>query len=435
MMKFLLNFFLMLVLTTCKMFAQDILSLDSAIEIGLKNNYGIAIARNETKIAEHNHSPGNAGFLPEVNLTAAGTKSDNNTKQKYSNGQEVNQNNVSSTNLNAGAGLSWTLFDGLKMFATSGKLKMLAEQGELNARIEIENTVFAIMSSYYDMVRIKQLIRSETESLSIYEERQHIAQTKLNIGSGSRQELLQTIVDKNSIRSSMLTQMQQLREAGSNLNALLARPAETVFDVTDSINISRLYKKEDLFKSVFSKNNTLQYQERNIKVASYSIKEYESQRMPKIGINANYNYLRNENKAGFSLYNQTNGFSYGFSASWNLFNGFNTSREVKNARLVWNNAKTQFEYTKNAIGTALFNAWNNFENMQQLLALEEENILLAKENLDISLQRFKLGASSILELKDAQNSYELAAARVISARYNTRLAEVQLMKLNGDLVK
>jgi len=429
------NLFIILAMVNTGAFAQELLTLDKAIETALKNNYGIIVARNEARIAENNNSPGNAGFLPSLDLSAAAAKSDNTIKQQYADGREVNQSNVTSTSLSAGATLTWTLFDGMKMFATSGKLKTLADQGELNTKIEIENTIYAIMSSYYDVVRIKQLIRAGAESLKVYEEREKITQTKFDIGSGSKQELLQTKVDKSSLQTSLLFAEQALYEAKANLNLLLAQPPETAFYVDDSMTISDQYKKEDLVKTVVNRNYSLLFIEKNIHVAGYSVQEYQSLRYPRLGINAGYDFIKNENKAGFSLFNQTSGLSAGVGLTWNIFDGFNTNRQIKNTKLVYTSAVQQYEYAKNSLNVILLNAWRKFENAKEILALEEENIMLAKENMDIALERFKLGASTIIELKEAQNSYEESSVQVITARYNARLAEVQLMKLNGDLVK
>ena len=416
-------------------FSQELLTLDKAIGLVMQNNFGIIIAGNQAQMAKNDDTWGNAGFLPQVNVTGGGNLSANDTRQHYSSGQEVDKNNVSSSSLNAGIGLSWTLFDGLKMFASASRLQALAEQGELNLKIEIENTLYQLMQAYYEVVRQKQLIRASEEILSGYEEQEKISETRLAVGSGNRQELLQTKVDKNSIRSSLLLNRQALSLAKASLNLLMARPPETEFDITDSLNLISAYSKESLFKSVPERNFSLAAAGKELVASRYSIREFESQRLPKAGITAAYNFGRTENKAGFVLLNQNLGYNLGFTVSWNLFNGFNTFRQVKNARLVWRNAQQMYDYTKSAVSAGLYNSWKEFEDAREILKLEEDNILLALENREIALHRYKLGASNILELKSAQSSYESASARLVSARYNARMAEIKLMKLNGDLLR
>jgi outer membrane protein len=51
--------------------AQDFLTIEDAISIGLENNYGVQISRNLLEQAENNHSIGNAGFLPVLDLTSS----------------------------------------------------------------------------------------------------------------------------------------------------------------------------------------------------------------------------------------------------------------------------------------------------------------------------------------------------------------------------
>ncbi len=425
----------MLALAVMAAHGQGNLTLDSAIATALKNNYGLLIARNQAQIAHNENTLGNAGFLPSLDLDAGVSYSLNNTQQEYSTGEKVSRNGAEASSRYAGAALTWTLFDGLKMFATQGRLKLMADQGELNVKIQVENTVLAVMTSYYDVVRIKELIRSGTESLKIYEERENITRTKLDVGTGTRQDLLQTQVDKNSLRSSLLRSMQQLDEAKANLNLLLARPAVTPFDISDSIMLENRYNREELFRSAMQRNNSLLYQQKSAESARYTIREYESLRYPRIGLNAAWDFTRNRNNASLSTYNQSAGPSAGLTATWNIFNGFNTNRLIRNARLSWSSAVAQYDYTKNTLDRDLLNAWRKYEDARSILELEEDNIRLAAENLDIALQRFRLGASSILEMKDAQNSYEASAARLITARYDAKIAEAELMRLNGDLVR
>ncbi len=136
-MKHTIGVFLCLFIFHSLTFAQENLSLTSAIETTLKNNYFIQISRNSNEISKNNNSLGNAGFLPSLDLNATISNSRNNTKQKYSNGNEVNSNNASTDNINAGARVTWTLFDGLKMFAAKSRLGLTEEASTIQLKIAI----------------------------------------------------------------------------------------------------------------------------------------------------------------------------------------------------------------------------------------------------------------------------------------------------------
>jgi outer membrane protein len=415
--------------------AQDTLTLEQAIQTALKNNYSIIVARNETEIAKNNNSPGNAGFLPRVDLNLSTNSANNTTHQIFSNAPEVNRSGVRSQNLNSGLVLQWTLFDGGRMFVSYKKLKEIEDLSQLNARLAVENIVARVIAGYYNITRQGQLQKAAKEALSIHEERVRIAETRYNIGSGSKLEFLQAKVDYNAQKAILLRAEIAFANAKTELGLLLAKPSATDFNVTDSIVVSYLPKYEELKTSILKRNTQLLIAEKNIPIAKLTVKEWQSFYLPSVGFIASYNFNKTENAAGFTLLNQNRGFNTGFTATWNLFNGFNTRREAGNAKLAQLNSETRFNETLNVVESGLLIAWRDFQSKLQLVAMEEENYLLAKENVNVALERFRLGSSNTLELKEAQRSFEDAQARMVSARYDAKLAETELMRLNGELVK
>jgi outer membrane protein len=417
--------------------AQEKLTLPDAFAIGLKNNYSITIARNDALKAANDNIPGNAGLLPSVSLNASGNKSINDTKQKYSNGAaDVNRNKVASDNLAASGVLDWTIFDGFKMFATKSRLNELQIIGELDAKVQIENTLEQIISSYYSVVREKQLLKAVQEAINIYQERVRIAQTKFEIGSSAKIDLLQAKVDYNAQRSEQLNEQTVLRNAKITLNRLLSRPADTEFDVADTtIPIVYAPKLEELKTTVVKQNYTLLSAERNVNVSSFTLNEVKSERYPRIGVTAGYYYSKTDNAASLVLLNQNTGPAYGFNISWNIFNGSVVNSRIKNARLDYENSTLHLSDIKTQIEADLLSAYQTFESNLELLKLEEENLVLAVENVQVSLERYRVGKGTQIELTLAQKNLDDAENRTVSARYNTKLSETTLMKLNGELVK
>lgn len=416
-------------------FSQDMMTLNQVVEITLKNNFNILIAKSLSDINANDVTPGNAGMLPQVSLNASGNTASNSTKQHYSSGPDVNKSGVGSNAISSGVALNWTLFDGMKMFATYDKLKELKTMGELNLKIEIENNIAKVFAAYYDVVRQKQLIKSASESISIYEEREKIAQARFNIGSGSKLEVMQARVDVNALKSQLFKYQTALYDVKASLNNLLARSPETDFDVGDSIAITYNPKYEELKTSIEKQNNGLLFSEGSLKVSDLTLKEMRALRYPKLGVNANYNFSRSENQAGFVLLNQNLGFNAGFTASWNLFNGFEVNRQVKDAQIQTMVSKLRYDMTKLQVQTNLATAYRNFEQAKELLKMEEENSKIAKENVEVALESFRIGKTSSLELKDIQKSYDDALVRLANSCYDAKAAETELMRLNGILVK
>lgn len=415
--------------------AQEKLTLQQAIELALKNNLDILIEKNNAEVAANSNTLGNAGMLPRVDLQASTNFGNNATKQEFSSGLVVDKTGVQSTNLNAGVYLTWTLFDGLKMFATHKRLQEMEVMGQLSSKIQIENTISQLIITYYDVVRQKQLIIGLEENLAISEERLKIAQKKFDIGSGSKLEVLQAKVDKNAQTSGLLRQRTLLSELKANLNQLMARDAELEFDVEEEIPNEFKLKYEEMKSSIEKNNSSLQLLKSNILVNDQLIRESRSQLFPKLNFNANYLFARSQNQAGFALLNQNLGLNLGFTASWTIFNGFNTSTQIKNARLQIDNANYEYNNSKQLLNLQLHLLFKRYQDDAKLLGLEEENVNLAKEAVDIALERFRIGSSNSIELKEIQRSYEEALTRLAQARYNAKASEVQLMKLNGEIVK
>lgn len=411
------------------------MTIEQAIEAALKNNYDILIAKNQATQAKNNNTLGNAGMLPRLDLNASSTLANNATKQEFASGLVVDQSGVQSKNISTGAYLTWTVFDGLKMFATKERLQELESMGELNTKVQIENTLVKVITAYYTIAMQKQVISGLKENIAVSEERLKIAQKKLEIGSASKMDMLQAKVDLNALNSTLIRQNTLLHDAKANLNQLLLQPAEQEFDVLDSIPLINQYKYEELQNAILSNNSDLLFAQKNIEINKYAVRENRSLSYPKLNLNANYIFSRAQNQAGFSLLNQNLGLNLGFTASWTIFNGFVNSNAVKNMQLTVQNSIYEYDNLKSLTQLNLLKVFKKYQDDASVLALEEESKQLAKENLKIALERFRLGATTSIELKVAQQTYEEATNRLAEARFNAKISETQLLKLIGGVVK
>lgn len=416
-------------------FAQEQFTIEEAIQLGIKNNYNILVANNNATIAANDNSLGNAGMLPVVDINASTNFANNATKQEFNTGAAVDKAGVKSNSINSGVYLTWTLFNGLKMFATHQQLSMLESMGKLSTKIQIENTVESIVVAYYNAVKQKQLIKGLNENIKISEERLTIAQKKFEIGSGSKLDVLQAKTDKNAQTSMLYRQKTVLDELKANLNQLMARPAETEFEVGDSIPVSFQLKYDELKGNYQKTNLNLIFAQENISYYKQQLKATKADLFPVVNLNANYLFSRAENQAGLILLNRNLGFNYGLTASWRIFNGFTLNNRIKNAQLQVENASLNYTNSQTQIEQQLLIAFKRFQDDQKILELEEDNLKLVRESVNIALERFRIGSSNTLELQTIQQTFEDALIRLEEARYNAKVSETTLMKLNGNLVK
>ena len=429
-------FLLFLFFIPVKIFSQDsLLTLQQAIEISLKNNYDIRIITNKKDQQENNNSIGNSGMLPNIDANASYTRSSNSLKQKYSNNLEVNRNASLSTNAVADLAATWTIFDGMKMFNTKEKLSELYMLSQDELKIQIENTLQELITAYYSIVKHQQLLKSLREEILFSQERVTISDRKMNNGSGSRLEWLQTKTDFNRQRSIEIELESNIDAERMNLNLLMGRKIETPFAVEDSVIITYKPMIEDLKKSVLDQNNQINYFKRNQRISQLELKEKQSLRFPVINLNAHYIYSKTTNEAGFTLLNQINGFNYGATATIPLFHGLNINRQIKNSKIDALNSDISFENMQSQINSDLLNAWRTFKKNFELLQIEEQNIGYAREVLSVSQERYRIGMSSVIEQQNVQRTFEEAMKRLAEARFNAKISETILRRLNGELVK
>ena len=414
--------------------AQNVLTTDQAILEALQYNYNIKVYQNEAAIAENDITPGNAGMLPVLNLNTNATLGQTSFKQSYTTGTELNRSNAGSKNANGNLAFSWTVFDGMKMFVVYKRLSEFSELSQLNTKLQVEKTIAEVLMAYYEIVRQKQILNVLDTNIVILNERLKVADTRVKIGNGSRSDWLQIKVDLNAQLAGRIRQRKVIEVAKLNLNTIMGRE-NVEFEVVNDIPLDYQPELDHLKTSVLERNTGIQIGKKNFLLTELSLKETRALRYPKIALVANYNMSATDNQAGFLLSNRQLTWNTGVNATWNLFNGFNQNRMERDANLRIANSRIQLEGVKILVQNELFSAWQNYQTSIEILNLEEENILFAKENISLALERLRLNNISIIDMKEAQKSLEEVQNRLVLARFEAKLAEIELMRLNGDLLK
>jgi outer membrane protein len=427
-----------------KAFAQTEVSLEQVVALALEKNYDILISRkvSEGTLIDNRFAP--AAFLPVVNAT--GNVAWTNANQYLRTRNRTNTEKIDTTqgptaanNITGAITLQWTLFDGTRMFATRERVEQLAEQGQLALKDQMSNTIAAVISNYYNVVRQKQQLLAIEEQMKVGVERVNLAERKLEVGSGVKPELLQARVDLNAQRTQQIQQQVTIASLKAQLNALTGISLPQNFDVADTILIDLSLSNGDAFQSLENTNYQLLAARKNISVANLVRRERRAEYLPFLNFNAAYNYARNDNTVllnPFSpLFNRTRGPNYGFTVTMPIMNAFNTRRLNQRARIEFDRQTLLYDQQKININVALQNAFVNYENAKKILLIEEETIGAAKENLSIALQTFKAGVTTSVELRIAQQSLADAYNRLITARFNAKVAETELLRLNGSLLK
>lgn len=428
-----LKLFALLCLTAISAFAQQQLTLQEAISIALQNNYDIKISKNVSSIAKNNANIGNAGMLPNLTGSYTNGGSIQNTRQTPATGPDRVITGAKSTNQSYGADLNWTIFDGFTMFANYDRLKELQKQGEVNSRLAILTTVSDVITAYYDVVRQQQLVIAADSAMDVSVLRTNIAKTKLQLGRGSKLDVLTAQVDYNTDTSSYLQTKNALQVAKVRLNQLLVRDISTNFTVDKYIELEKGLLYTQLAEVATKQNPTVQNAFINQKIASLNLKAVRGARYPSISLNSGYSRANSTSPTGFNQKFAANGFTYGVTASINLFNGFLQRQQERNAKIEIDNAGLNLEKTKLDVNAQLLSAYQNYTTYLDLVKLEQRNVDIAKENLDITLAKYRLGSIAPLELREAQRNAIDVQNRFIEMQYQAKLAETTLKEISGSI--
>jgi outer membrane protein len=415
--------------------AQELLTVEDAIKIGLEKNYSILIVKNSQEIAKAQNNFGNAGMSPQVSLNGNLNLANVNSHQEFFTGAIQDRNSAQSNQTGASVNVSWTIFDGLKMFAIKKRLTENEQLTAISLKQQMETTVYNIIVAYYNIVKTTELIKAAKQNLSIYEERKKIAKVKLEIGSDSKVDFLLSQSDENKAKSAIIQLELQLLTTKTTLNNLLNKTVNTEFKTTDSIVVNYNPNIDELKKSVLTSNSSILLSKQNELIVAQTIKEARSASLPFVQLNGAYNFTRSQSQAGQVLLSRQAGLNGGLTASWLLFNGNKNNQLIKERNLLYLNQKYYTEQAQQQVDGVVYNNYKSYLLNKEIVDLERQNLTDSKEVLNVSLERYKIGKANLLETIETQKNLEDAQTRYIEALYAIKIAETELLRANGSLIK
>ncbi|WP_194976974.1 TolC family protein [Aquiflexum lacus] len=434
-MRKLLLTFVLIGLTFATLHAQgnEELDLEKAVLIGLERNYGVKIAANNVAIAERDIKIGTGSFfMPTITGNFANSFNREDVKQQFANSPEPNEVPGAKTENENYSIVGFYGFRPETIYSIK-ILGKLAEISDLDAKVLVENTVAAISSSYFRLVLELQRYNVLKTTLDLSQSRLDIAKARYELGGAGRRDFLTAQVDYNADLSLLVNQELIIKNARINLNELLALTPDREFVVKDTISVDKNLLLEDLLENAYLNNKQFLLTQRQENVAFLALKETQAQRLPQVNLNAAYNRNTFTSEAGFLLLNQRTGINYGLTASLNVFSGFTLNRRIQNARVQKLNAEYAVQDLEIQMVSDIQRAYNTYNTNIQLLDIEYSNYKTAIENADIALERFRLGISDYLQFRDAQVNLLTAENRLLTALFNIKEMEIELMRLSGRI--
>lgn len=412
---------------------DTVLSLKDAVEIALKNNYHIQLSKNNSTVAQNNVTLGNAGFLPQVGGTFTTTHSIQNTTQTRSDGTVNVIHGANNASTSYGPNLNWTIFNGFGMFANYDALKQYNQLSQVQSRDTIQSTIASVIETYYNLINLNEGLKALQGAIAISRTQLRIANDKFQVGRASKLEVLNAQVGLNTDTANYLNQLQQFKAAKIQMNQLLVRNLQTNFAVGDTIIVDDKLVLGDILSKAENQNPAILSAQINKRISEINLKQVQAGRYPQVSVNSGYAISNSQTPAGFARSQDTKGFSYGLTATINIFNGFNQNRLERNARIGIDNASINYKQITLNVQAQISNLYVSYLSGLDLMKLGQSNVEVAKRNLDISLEKYKLGNITPLEIREAQRNYLDAQSKFFTAQYQSKSAEIMLKEITGSI--
>jgi len=417
--------YIAIILSPVALQAQQ-LTLHDAVETALRNNLGIQVARNNATAAGINNSYGVAGGLPLVTATGSDVEQVTSIKQEYANpANNKTSNNASSNNLSASLNASMLLYNGSRVQNAHLRLGLIESQSKQQLNSRALTLVYNVMLRYYDIIRQQSYARTLNASIDVSREKLEIVKAQQSAGVANNADLFQAQVDLNTQVQNLQAQQLVIEQAKTDLLTLLTLKPDSAINISDTILVDRSVELGPVINAIQS-NPDVSMADQQISINEYIEKETAAQRYPSLSANAGYNFSHTKNAAGFSLLNQSYGPFAGVGVSIPIFNGSVYKKQteiadinVKNAQLLKDTLV--INYTANAVKN-----WQAYNNNLQQLETAKANYDLSGKLLDLVLQRFQLKQATIVDLKNAQDSFENAGYLLVNVSFSAKAAELRL---------
>ena len=414
---------------------RDTLSLQAAVQQAVENNYSIQVARTNEQISDNSLNIGNAGLLPSVSLSSSGSLQQQDTRQEFEQPLgEQTINGAQSSNLDASVNLQYTLFDGLGNTYNYRQLKTEKNLTEAQARQTIEQTLLRVVQQYYQVARLRAEAEIAKEAVTLSQQRLSRVETGVQFGNKSRVDLTNAQVDLDTDSTTLIEAKTQYRNARRTLNVLLGQAPNTPVTVEEQVSFQQDLERQALLEQAQERNSSLQAADYEVKNARLQKKIANASYFPEVNLTSSYTYSQSASDAGFLNEQRSSGIRSGLELNMPLFSGFQNDIRAENAELRLQNQKNRKAETELNIRRDLTNAYATYEQNLRALRLEKRSVDNARLNLRRTRESYQVGQATATQLREAQVNFTRAKTRLTNARYDAKLAEVELYQLAGLLL-
>ena len=412
--------------------SQNMLRLPDAVNLALKNSLEVQLSKNfvETNTVLNNY--GVAGGLPIVTTSIADNEQISSINQKFNTGANILRDAAAANNFSLGVTGSILLYNGNRVVATKSRLATLVNQSEQLLNSQIQNVMAGVMVGYYDVVRQQSYLKTIEKSIDASNQQLEIIKTRQSVGLANNADLFQAQIDFNALLQARQSQQLTIDQAKTELLRQLSLNPDSVIIIQDTILVDKNILMADILNNL-SKNADIVAAQDKIKINELLVKETAALRYPSIRTSTGYNFTRNQAAAGQILLNQNYGPFLSLNVIIPIYNGSVFKRQQKVAEINVSNAELDKQVLIRDYHAQVVKVYQSYAITMQQLKTEQENYNLSNQLLELVLQRFKFRQATIVDVKNAQQSFEASGYRLVNLNFAAKSAEIELKRLANKL--
>ena len=401
------------------------LTLSSALEQALENNYGLIISRADVQVAEINNNWGTAGRYPTIGFDI----SDNNN-------YELN-NSIYTNRLSTGIGLDWLLFDGFRVKVTKAKLDNLKDLTAGQLSVQVESTIEDIILVYYSVLLQKEQLKVLETVMQLSDDRYQYELKKKSLGGSVTYNVLQAKNVYLTDKANFLNQEMLVRNSTRNLNFMIGVDPAVSWEFTEAFEADTSeFVLADLISKMKADNQSLKNQYTGLLLSENETSLQKSSFYPSVSLGAGLDYGHTwAYSGGAQTFNNETILPYGnVRLSFDIYSAGVRKRGVEIARINEEVAKVEIDQMEHALTNELFNLFDFHEVRLELLNVANENLEAAELNLSISEDKYRSGVINSFNYRDVQLIYLSVSYQRLQAVYNLIGSKAGLTRITGGFL-
>ena len=394
-------------------------TLEEALRMAELNNPQLEQSASSVEVAQYQELVAWGQFLPDLSLRYQ--FSDASSGRLDPTGQAI-----TTTSYSAQLGASVDLFRGFRRFTDLKEAKLGVEASQARLREAEYTTAELVKISYFNAVANRELVRVERDRVSRQEDQLAFVEQQLELGRATRSDVLRSQVDLNNARVALLTAENTARNSRYALAEAVGvtEPLEPV--ETAELEAEPLpYGREELLSMALSGAPSLVSARSQAAADEAAVASAKSAYLPTLTFSGGWAW------SNIDYPPQNRSWSLALSGQLPLFNGFTRESQLYTARAQADQSRSAERAVDLALRKDLDQAWGTIEAAVASIGLAEQSVELAREDLRVTQERYRLGLATILDLQAAQITLLQAEVDLIRRRFDYQLGLARVEALLG----